>query len=180
MGDRINILVPPSDEAPEPDDIRANFEMIDGQTGGLYADKTGLAKRPHVNDALGTGSTEGEVGAGNGPDCNFDGGELRGFILAAADTEITANADATLALSNSVQVVNSASAITISIADANFPVGACATYVQVGAGKIVFSATAPLSLVNYSGHTKSGGQYAAVTITRLPSNRVLLTGITSA
>lgn len=180
MGDRINTAVPPDDEAPEPGDIRGNFVMLDGQVGGLYADKTGLAKRPHVNDALGTGSTEGEVGAGNGPDCHFDGGELRGFILAVTDAAITANTDALLSQSGAFLEVNSATAITISIADANFPPGCSITYGQAGAGKIVFSATAPLTLVNFSTHTKSGGQYAIVTITRGQSNRVWLTGVTSA
>ena len=176
----INTLVPPDNEPPEAADIRANFEVLDAMLNGAAESKTGLGGRPWVVNAAEDGVTEGTVGAGNGPDMNLDGGELRGALLATDDTEIIADTNAVLAHSLSIQCVNKATAVTITVLDANFPVGCSITYVQIGAGKIVFSPTAPLTLVNYSGHTKSAGQYAAVTITRLPSNRVLLTGPTSA
>lgn len=176
----INLLVPPDDEDPIPGDIRTNFEVISSMIDGLAEVPAGLAYRPVVVNSDGSGLTQGTVGAGLGPSINLDGGLFRGAIMAVADAPITAGEAVLLADSMSLQEVNSATSVTLTIASDDFPAGATVNYVQTGAGKIIFSPTSPLTLVNYSGHTKSGGQYAVVSLTRIQGGRLLLTGITSA
>lgn len=176
----LNLAVPSDIEDILPADFRENWEVIDSMISGLAEGPAGLEGRPVVVNGDGSGLTQGELGAGNGPDMNLDGGEFRGAVLATDDAAITADGAVVLAHSTTVQRVNKATSVTLTIADADFPLGASATYVQMGAGKIIFSPTAPLTLGNFSGHNKSGGQYAVVTITRLPDNLILLTGLTGA
>ncbi len=56
-----------------------------------------------------------------------------------------------------------ASAITVTLPN-SLAVGWCATYVQAGAGQVTFSPASGALLRNRQSHTKTAGQWAAVTL----------------
>lgn len=74
---------------------------------------------------------------------------------------------------------NGAATATIAVAAVSAPVGSVWFVRQLGAGPLVFSPPAGFTLVNRSGHNRTAGQGAGVSLTVEPGNTVYLDGDTT-
>lgn len=105
--------------------------------------------------------TTGKIIQGSGVSVT-DNNEISGY---RGDINAQTGTSYTLLASDAGRVIDHAnsSAITVTLPN-NLPQGFCLTYLQAGAGQITFSPASGASLRNYSTHTKTAGQWAAVTL----------------
>lgn len=137
------------------------WETIAASGGGS---SSGTSGKVQLSDGAGGFTSNGALAL------NTTNGTLaaHGFIAGSAFVNAQTGTTYTLAgVDNGKRVtLSNASAITLTITDANMPTNFQCTVVQKGAGQVTFSAGGTAVLRNVYTHTKTAGQYAEVVITR--------------
>lgn len=122
-----------------------------GAASGQVLKWNGTAWAPAA-DIAGTGGFTGD----------FAGGTASNYLVSVSTSTATA---VTLALGQSGMTMRmtAAGAVTVTL-PAALPIGFNVTFMQAGAGQILFSPAAGASLVNRSGHTRTAGQHAMASV----------------
>lgn len=93
---------------------------------------------------------------------DFGGGTASNYLVAITDVASTA---VTLAAGQSGMTMRTTAAATVTVTlPASLPIGFNVTFMQAGTGQIQFSAGVGATLVNRSGHTRTAGQHATVSV----------------
>lgn len=122
-----------------------------GASNGQVLKWNGSAWAPAA-DATGGGGFSGD----------FAGGTASNYLVSIMDSGATA---VTLASgqSGTTMRMTAASAVTVTL-PATLPAGFNVTFMQAGAGQIQFVTAAGATLVNRSGHNRTAGQHAMVSV----------------
>lgn len=122
-----------------------------GAAAGQVLKWNGTAWAPAA-DATGGGGFTGD----------FGGGTATNYLVSVTDSGATA---LTLAAGQSGTTLRMTAAATVTVTlPATLPVGFNVTFMQAGAGQIQFVAGSGATLVNRSGHTRTAGQHATVSV----------------
>ncbi|MCU0986394.1 MAG: hypothetical protein MUC89_15900 [Acetobacteraceae bacterium] len=122
-----------------------------GAASGQVLKWNGSAWAPAA-DIAGTGGFTGD----------FAGGTASNYLVSVSDSTATA---VTLATGQSGMTMRMTAASTVTVTlPASLPIGFNVTFMQAGAGQIQFVAAAGATLVNRSGHTRTAGQHAMVSV----------------
>lgn len=103
-----------------------------------------------------------DAAGGGGFSGDFGGGTASNYLVPVADSAATA---ITIAAGQSGAAIRTtaASAVTVTL-PASLPAGFNATLIQAGTGQVQFVAGAGATLVNRSGHSRTAGQHATVSV----------------
>ena len=108
---------------------------------------------------------------------NLNGATLFGFT-AKIENDATTAYSVTSADNGKIIALDNAGAIAVTI-PSGLGEGFNCSFVQKGAGAVTFTASAPATLANRQGHTKTGGQDAVVSIVAIASDDLVLSGDTA-
>lgn len=122
-----------------------------GATSGQVIKWNGSAWAPAA-EASATGGFTGD----------FGGATAANYLVSISTSTATA-VTPVLAQSGMTMRMTAAGTVTVTL-PAALPVGFNITFMQAGTGQIVFAAGAGASLVNRSGHTRTAGQHATVSL----------------
>jgi hypothetical protein len=122
-----------------------------GAASGQVLKWNGTAWAPAA-DATGGGGFTGD----------FGGGTAANYLVSISESAATAMTPAA-GQSGTTMRLTAATAVTVTL-PATLPVGFNVTFMQAGNGQVQFSAGAGATLVNRSGHNRTAGQHAMVSV----------------